>query len=342
MEMLRKMARIVFGATGLLLVAYLLQPLKKGTGLDKITHYERVKGWPRLPDGFHTGNPTGIGIDTEGNPVVFCRAGREWPLFGKMPDTPIGSKTVLIIHKDSGTVVESWGDRLFIMPHGLTVDAENNVWVTDVGLHQVFKFSHGGGLLLKRGEAKVAGADSLHFNGPTGVAVAKDGSFYVSDGYGNSRIMKFSAGGRYLFEWGRRGKGEGEFNVPHGICLDANGNVYVADRENNRVQVFDSNGRFLKQFRDKTFGAVCAVAFNKTGTKLFAADDLSFLKLKHRGSDVFILDTSGGVQTRFGRSGSYDGPAAWYHALAVDKDENIYVGDILGNTLQKFIKVSRR
>lgn len=336
------MVRIFFGAAGLLLAAWLLQPQKKGRGLDTATTYKQVQDWPRLPVAFNVGNPTGIAIDTAQNVVVFCRAGRDWPLFGPMPDTPIGRKTVLLINKDNGRLMESWGDHLFIMPHGLTVDAGNNVWVTDVGLHQVFKFNHDGKLLLKLGEARVAGADSLHFNGPTGVAVAKDGSFYVSDGYGNSRVIKFSAEGKYLFQWGRKGEAEGEFNIPHGVCLDGNGHVYVADRENDRIQVFDANGRFLKQFRDETFGALCAVAFNKVATKLFAADDLSFLKLKHRGSDVFILDTSGRVQTRFGRSGSYDGPAAWYHALAVDGDENIYVGDIAGNTLQKFTKVSRR
>ena len=137
-------------------------------------------------------------IQTKPNIVVFHRAGREWPLLAPMPDKIIPHKTILIIDKDNGKLLNSWGDSLFIMPHGLTVDNENNVWVTDVGLHQLFKFNHDGKLLMKLGAAKVAGNESLHFNKPTDIAIAKDGSFYVSDGYGNSRIIKFSATGKLV------------------------------------------------------------------------------------------------------------------------------------------------
>jgi peptidylamidoglycolate lyase len=144
----------------------------------------------------------------------------------------------------AGRIINSWGENLFIMPHGLKVDKQNNVWVTDVGLHQVFKFTHEGKLLLKIGEAKVPGKDATHFDMPTDIAIEDDGSFYVSDGYGNSRVVKFSATGQYLFEWGTKGDKESEFDIPHGITLDKNGNVYVADRENSRIQVFDSSGKF--------------------------------------------------------------------------------------------------
>ncbi|MES2882564.1 MAG: 6-bladed beta-propeller, partial [Bacteroidota bacterium] len=119
-----------------------------------------------------------------------------------------------------------------------------------VGLHQVFKFNSEGQLLMKLGVAKQSGNDSLHFNLPTDVAVANDGSFYVSDGYGNSRVMKFSAAGKYLFEWGTHGTKAGEFDIPHGITLNNKSNVFVADRENNRIQVFDSTGIFLKEIKN--------------------------------------------------------------------------------------------
>jgi peptidylamidoglycolate lyase len=229
---------------------------------------------------------------------------------------------------------------MFIMPHGLAVDKDNNIWVTDVGLHQVFKFNHEGKLLLTLGASKVAGKDSAHFNQPTDIAIAEDGSFYVSDGYGNSRIVKFSATGKYLFEWGQKGAVEGEFNIPHGISLDNSGNVYVADRENNRVQVFDSGGRFIKALTDHSFGTICAVTFDKTRRKLLLADDYSYLKIKHRGSDVIIFDTTEKIQARFGRSQYYEGNNSWYHDLAIDNSGNVYLGDILGNTLQKFRIVS--
>lgn len=338
--MIKKFIYLILGLAGLLIICYFLQPITKGNGFDTTTKYELVKNWLDLPKDLKLGNPTGISIDTNQNIVVFHRADREWALLGAMPDSPIKSKTILIIDKDNGKLITSWGDNLFIMPHGLTVDNENNIWVTDVGLHQIFKFSNNGKLLLKLGEAKVSGNDSLHFNKPTDIAIADDGSFYVSDGYGNSRVVKFSPTGKYLFEWGKKGNKESEFNIPHGISLDNNGNVYVADRENNRVQVFDPNGKFIRQFANNTYGAICSVAFDKTQSKLIAIDDFTFLKVKHRGSDVFVLDPTGKIQTRFGRSGSYEGNTSWYHDLTIDKDENIYVGDILRNTLQKFRKIS--
>lgn len=340
--MIKKTLYFIIFLSGIFIALYFLQPIKTGKGLDTANKYELVKNWLNLPRGFNLGNPTGIGIYTNQNIVVFHRAGREWSLFSSMPDKPIKSKTILIINKDNGKLIESWGDNLFIMPHGLTVDNENNIWTTDVALHQIFKFNSGGKLLMKLGEAKVSGNDSSHFNKPTDIAIAKDGSFYVSDGYGNSRVVKFSATGKYLFEWGKKGNKESEFHIPHGITLNSNGNVYVADRENNRIQVFDPNGKFLKQFSDNTFGTICSVAFDITQSKLFAVDDFTFLKVKHRGSDVFVFDTAGTVQTRFGKSGSYQGDISWYHDLTVDKDENIYIGDILGNTIQKFKKISNR
>lgn len=340
--MARKIFYLILSLAALLIIAYFFQPVKRGSGSDLATKYELVRDWPDLPADLELGNPTGLAIDTSQHIVVFHRAGREWPLFGAMPGKFIDDKTILILDKDNGKLIDSWGDSLFIMPHGLTVDQENNIWVTDVGLHQVFKFTHDGKLLMKLGESKIPGADSLHFNKPTDIAVAKDGSFYVSDGYGNSRIVKFSATGEYLFEWGGNGSGESEFNTPHGITLDDKCNVYVADRDNNRIQVFDPHGKFLRQFADNTFGAICSVVFAQTKSKLFAVDDFTFLKIKHRGSDVFVFDTTGSVQARFGRSGSYKGEISWYHDLAVDNDENIYIGDILGNTIQKFEKISNQ
>ena len=338
--MVRRFLYLIFGLAGLLIVSYFLQPIVKGRGFDTTIKYKLVKNWLDLPKDLKLGSPTGISIDTNQNIIVFHRADREWSLLGSLPDKPIQNKTILIINNDNGKLINSWGDNLFIMPHGLKVDNENNIWVTDVGLHQVFKFTHNGKLLMKLGVAKISGNDSLHFNKPADIAIANDGSFYVCDGYGNSRVVKFSAAGKYLFEWGKKGDKESEFNIPHGISLDNNGNVYVADRENNRIQVFNPNGKFIKQFADNSFGTICAVAFDKSKSKLFAVDDFTFLKIKHRGSDAFIFDAIGKVLTRFGRSGSYEGNTSWYHDLTIDKDENIYVGDILGNTVQKFRKVS--
>lgn len=336
--MIKKGVFVIFILVAVTLLAYILQPVKTGKGYAT-TQYELVKNWPDLPHELILGNPTGIDLDTNQNIVVFHRANRKWPLFGPMPSETIKTKTILIIDRNTGKLLNSWGDSLFIMPHGLTVDKENNIWVTDVGLHQVFKFTHDGQLLMKLGEAKVSGNDNSHFNKPTDIAVFPDGTFYVSDGYGNNRVIKFSSTGKYLFEWGKKGNKEGEFNLPHGICLNKEGHVFVADRENNRIQQFDSKGNFIKQFNDPSFGNICAVGLNKTQSNLYAVDDFSFLKVKHRGSDVLIFNTGDNIQTRFGRSGNYKGNTCWYHDLAIDNEENIYTCDILGNTLQKFSKV---
>ena len=187
-------------------------------------YYELVKDWPKLPDGLVLGNPTGLGIDSEHNILVFHRASRVWQ--EPMPEDKIQENTILTLDKQTGEVLKSWGADLFIMPHGLEIDKENNIWVTDVALHQIFKFNSDGDLLLTLGEGEVPGNDNTHFNLPTDVAVAEDGSFYVSDGYGNSRVIKFTKDGKYLFEWGKFGNKQGEFNIPHGIDLDKEGNVY--------------------------------------------------------------------------------------------------------------------
>jgi peptidylamidoglycolate lyase len=303
-----------------------------------LTAYRLVKDWPVLPPGYAMGSPAGLGIDSNQHVFIFSRAGREWGLLTPMPTSFISGKTILEIDRKTGTLINSWGDHSFIMPHGLTVDAADNIWVTDVGLHQVFKFNHAGQLLMTLGEARIAGKDSTHFDQPTAVAVAKNGDVYVSDGYGNSRVVKFSAAGKYLREWGKKGNGAGEFDIPHAIDLDDSGTVYVADRENKRIQIFDSNGAFLKEWKHESFGSICSIVYDKKAKHLIAVDDLTSLSLIHKGSDVIIFDSAGISFKRFGRSGAYNGPVCWYHDLTLDNDGNIYVADILGNRVQKFEK----
>jgi len=327
---------IAFSFAGVAALSILVFRKPATKAFSRNVQYELVRNWPQLPDNFLLGNPTGIGIDTNQNLVVFHRASREWPFIMPMPTSIIKENTILVLNKETGRIINSWGSGRFVMPHGLTVDRRNNIWLTDVGLHQVFKFSYDGKLLLKLGEAGIAGNDKAHFNKPTDVAVAADGSFYISDGYGNSRIVKFSASGKYLLEWGKSGTKPGEFDIPHAIDLDKSGNVYVADRENARIQVFTADGIFISQWRDADWGSVCSIGFDAVNNRFIAVDDLTTFKVKHNGSDIITLDSMGNQLARFGRSGLYSGPKSWYHDVTVDREGNIYVGDILGNKLQKF------
>ena len=293
------------------------------------------KDWPNLPNDFNLGTPVGLGLNSKGNVIVFHRSSRVWET-NPISDLPvIEENTITEIDSKSGEILKSWGDDLFVMPHGLEVDNHDNIWVTDCGLNQVFKFDANGNLLMTLGEARVSGNDSKHFNLPTDIAVTPDGSFYVSDGYGNSRVIKFSKEGDYLFEWGKLGNDKGEFKIPHGIDLDSEGNVYVADRENNRIQKFDSKGNFITLWQNQVTDQLYSVTIDNHNNHLFGIDYLVNDRVV-KGSDIFRFDLDANLQVQFGRSGHYEDTVTRYHDIQLDNEGSIYVGDILGNRIQKF------
>jgi peptidylamidoglycolate lyase len=270
--------------------------------------------------------------------IVFRRAQRSFRSTDTLSTDPIEAPTILLFDGASGRQLSAWGAGQFAMPHSLTVDGQDNVWVTDVALHQVFKFTHTGTLLLTLGERGVPGDDSAHFNRPTDVAVAPDGSFYVSDGYRNSRVVRFSKEGRYLFAWGRKGSLQGEFNVPHSVALDADGHVYVADRSNARIQVFDSTGHFLTEWKGPRLGRPWAVRVGPDGY-LYVIDGGDQPTTPPDRARILKLSSQGGVIDSFGSFGNYDGQFVWPHSLAVAADGTVYVGDVgTGMRVQKFTR----
>ena len=185
-------------------VAIILRRSRVGNGAaqrSRLTRTERGSSAPR---------ERVIGKD---NAFFLERGGRKWPDSDVLDQTPIAGPTVFRFEGRTGRLLGIWGRNAFALPHGLTVDLKDNIWVTDVAWHQVFKFSHDGRLLLTLGERGKPGDDSSHFNRPTEVAVAPDESFYVSDGYGNSRVLKFAADGTFLFQWGTKGKEPGQLDV---------------------------------------------------------------------------------------------------------------------------------
>ena len=304
---------------------------------EKENKYLPVENWPKIPSNYELGNPTGLALKSNQNLIVFHRGSRSWQT--PMPKNKIKENTIIEIDNSSGEIINAWGADMFIMPHGLEIDNENNIWITDVGLHQVIKYDSNGKELMVLGKEFEPGSDSYSFNLPTDVAVANDGSFYVSDGYGNSRIIKFSKDGSYQFEWGAFGSEKSQFNIPHGLDLDNNGNVYVADRENNRIQKFDSLGNFIDEWKNQSIGQLYSVNVNNYENYILGIDYIGLENMIPIGSDIIYLDLDLNVKSRFGRSGSYDGQKTRYHDIQIDERGNMFVGDILNNSIQKFIPI---
>lgn len=291
-----------------------------------IVRYEEVKDWPALPAAVPMGEAAGVAVDTSGHVFVFHRPGRG---FDTAATKTLTASPVLEIDAESGRLIRAWGANTFLVPHGITIDAANNVFLTDVGLHQVFKFSHDGQLILTVGEARVGKWDATHFNQPTDVAIRPDGSFYVSDGYVNSRVALFDASGRWLREWGSKGVGEGEFSNPHGLSLvPGSTDVVVADRENSRLQLFDGAGTFRRQWRGvagaDTTGRVFSVAADADGA-LYVGIRRADYDTAHTG--VLKLDREWNVVAAIGFGRPGDPVFNAVHDLAVGRDGSIYVAE---------------
>ena len=302
--------------------------------------YHVVHDWPVLPDGRDLGAVSGVGVDSHDNVIVFHRNERNWPSSDELVTTPIALPTVTIFDGRTGQVLTEWGANQFAMPHGLTVDNQDNIWLTDVALQQVYKFSRDGHLLMTLGERGVAGNDPAHFNRVTDVAVAPDGSFFVSDGYRNSRVMKFSRTGAFLMQWGTKGSGPGEFNVPHAITLDKRGRVYVADRQNDRVQIFDGSGRYIGEWKSREIGRPYGLRLGPDGTA-YIADGGEQPEIPPYRSGVAVVSQDGKQIYRLGRWGNYDGQFEVAHAIAIASDGSLYVADINGKRVQKFAPDAR-
>jgi streptogramin lyase len=210
--------------------------------------YRTISDWAKLPEGRPWGSTAGVSVDRNGNIWVAERCGA---------NTCAGSSLDPILEfSPSGKLLTSFGAGIFVFPHGITADKDGNVWVTDgqgaAGKgHQVFKFSPTGKILITLGKPGVAGDGPDTFNMPSAVAVAPDGNIFVADGHGgnsNARIVKFSKNGKFVMTWGKKGSAPGEFNIPHALAFDSRGRLFVGDRGNNRIQIFDQQGHFLDQW----------------------------------------------------------------------------------------------
>lgn len=333
----RRLVVIVSQILLLLVLAWILFDLVARLTIPSSGRYAVVPNWPQLPDEVLLGQVAGLDVNSQEQVVVFARADKPW-LTDTFGPEPIAAPVVLLLDGRTGELLNAWGENTFVMPHGLTIDAQDNIWLTDVGLHQVFQYSPSGELLLSLGEPGVAGDDEAHFNRPTDVAVAADGTFYVSDGYLNTRVVKFSSEGEFILSWGAPGNEAGEFDTPHSIALAANGRLYVADRGNSRIQLFDTDGRFLAEWKDRRrIGRPWAVRIAADGF-VYVVDGGDQGSFPPERARVLKLDQDGRVLDSFGSYGRDPGQFIWPHAIALGDDGAIYVGEVsTGMRVQKFI-----
>jgi DNA-binding beta-propeller fold protein YncE len=300
--------------------------------------YRAEEGWAKLPDGRAWGQAIGVDIDRDGKSVwIFDRCGAK---------TCTGSSLAPIQKFDSsGKLVTSFGAGMFNFPHGLFVDRDGNVWVSDgKGAdgkgHIVIKFSSEGKVLMTLGTPGVAGNDQAHFNAPSDIVVASNGDIFVADGHGentNARIVKFSKDGKFLAEWGHKGSGAGEFDTPHGLAMDSAGRLFVADRANDRVQIFDQAGKFLAEW--KQFGRPSGVFIDKNDT-LYVADSQSGEKFNKSFRQGIRIGSAkdGKVVAFISDAGTSEMP----EGVAADDEGNIYGGFTANQTVKKFIRSDRR
>jgi DNA-binding beta-propeller fold protein YncE len=280
--------------------------------------YELVEGWGKLPDGWTYKEAAAVGVDKKDQVYVFTR--------GEHP---------IIVFDREGNFLKSWGEGTFKRAHGITMGPDDTIYCTDDGDHTVRKCTLDGKVLFMLGiPGKPAPYQSGEpFNRCTHVALSPKNELYVSDGYGNSRVHKYSPDGKLLFSWGEPGSDPGQFNIVHNICTDGDGYVYVADRENHRVQVFDPNGKFETQWHN--MHRPCALYMDRRRDSLCFIGELGpgmpvNKDIPNLGPRLSILTNKGKLLARLGdiRGGEALGQFIAPHGLAMDSYGDIYVGEV--------------
>jgi peptidylamidoglycolate lyase len=295
-----------------------------------------VHGWPALREGYVLGQVSGVALDSHGHVFVFHRANQPW--LDAPGTTPISEPALLRLEAHSGAIEAELGRGRFVVPHGLRIDRNDHLWLTDVGTHQVHELDHDGALLRSFGVAGEAGADETHFDQPTDVAIAADGTLFIADGYGNSRVVVLDADGGFVRAWGSAGSAPGQLNTPHSIALDAQGRVYVADRGNARIQRFTQDGTLIDVWQSAALGRPWALTLAGDGS-VFVVDGGDQNPVPPDRGRLLRLDADGKVLETWSSFGNQDGQIYWGHAIAVSNANEVYVGDVrFGMRVQKFVR----
>ncbi len=276
--------------------------------------------WPTIPEDAVFGQVSAVEVDSHGHIFVLHRAGRVWE--EPFPADPIAQPTVFMFAPD-GTLLARWGAGQFVMPHGLSVDADDAIWITDVGREQVFRFSHDGEEQLVIGERGVTAQDAAHFGRPADVAFIED-RVLVADGYVNTRVAEFDPAGAFLRDWGN-------FSTAHGIAVDDQ-RIYVADRENAQIQVFDLDGKQVETRKSPNGSHTYGLA-SLGGGWLAAVEGRD--GADRFGAIVRIYRPDGTIERSLdvGLAGK---DASLGHDIAVGPDGMAYVTDVYGDRVIRF------
>ena len=304
--------------------------------------YRTVEGvWAPLPDGREWGSTSLVEVSPDGETI--------WAVDRCGENTCVGHDDLDVVFQfdKDGNMLKRWGAGMFVWPHGIDVDDDGNVWIADARGegnrgHQVIKFSLDGDVLMRLGTAGVAGRTQSTFDQPNDVLVAPNGDIFVGDGHpadGNNRIVKFSSDGTYLMEWGETGSAPGQFRTPHALAMDSQGLLYVGDRSNRRIQVFEQDGTFVRDFYN--FGRASGVAIDGDDN-LYVADSESNYRRNggyKRGiriakiSDLRIFAFIPDPEPDQDNSGT---SAA--EGIAVDNEGNVYGAEVGPRALRKHAK----
>jgi DNA-binding beta-propeller fold protein YncE len=292
--------------------------------------------WPQKPDGFKWGQMPGVTVDAQDQVYIFTR-----------------SQPAVQVYQADGKFLRSWDMEDSAGAHFIRVGPDGNVWTADIKNHVVCKYSPKGKLLLTLGEAGHAGTDQGHFDKPTDIAVLPTGDIFVTDGYGNRRVIHFDAAGKYINQWGEAGSKPGQFALPHSIVADSKRRLYVADRENARIQVFDTTGKLLAVWADLVTpwglwltkndeiwvsgsSPVRKDVPDKAGEWIVTPPaDQVVMKLSQKGEVLLRLPLQK-TTVPPGKPGELD----WVHGIAFDSEGNLYLTDIQGKRAQKFLRQS--
>ncbi|XP_064356370.1 peptidyl-glycine alpha-amidating monooxygenase-like isoform X6 [Dromaius novaehollandiae] len=320
--------------------------------LDQDFHIEEVVDWPGL--NLKLGQVSGLAVDPENNLVIFHRGDHVWDensfdnkfVYQQRGVGPIEQNTILVLNPSNAQLLHSMGKNLFYLPHGLSIDKNGNYWVTDVALHQVFKLgADDKEPLLILGTALQPGGDKNHFCQPTDVAVDPiTGSIYVSDGYCNSRIVRFSPNGLYIQQWGEEtsldGAKPGQFHIPHSLALIPDfSQLCVADRENGRIQCFRlETGEFIREIKHNSFGRELFAISYVRGGLLFAVNGMPYPG-ETEPVQGFVMNFSTGeiIDTFSPIRKTFEMP----HDVVASEDKTVFVGDVHARTVWKFTSTEK-